>query len=101
MRSSTCAGQKDPTKELEDLQKAEWYLKREIERIAKGNHDYVRQQLVDEYVDFCHVHECETCPLGTGADLHAQGHPVCEEGYHGATDDQLVDIVNKIRKIDK
>ncbi|MCR8695575.1 DUF3310 domain-containing protein [Rhodococcus pyridinivorans] len=27
------AGKKDPAKELEDLRKAEWYVKREIERI--------------------------------------------------------------------
>jgi len=27
------AGAKDPAKELEDLRKAEWYVKREIQRI--------------------------------------------------------------------
>ena len=31
------AGKKDPNKELEDLNKAMWYLKREIERLKKKN----------------------------------------------------------------
>lgn len=31
------AGKKDPNKELEDLNKAMWYLKREIERLEKEN----------------------------------------------------------------
>jgi hypothetical protein len=30
------AGKKDPAKELEDLQKAQWYLNREIERVRKA-----------------------------------------------------------------
>ena len=30
------AGKKDPSKELEDLQKARWYLDREIARLEKG-----------------------------------------------------------------
>lgn len=30
------AGKKDPNKEIEDLQKAVWYLNREIERLAKN-----------------------------------------------------------------
>lgn len=29
------AGAKDATKELEDLQKAEWYVQREIQRVTK------------------------------------------------------------------
>ena len=29
------AGKKDPSKEIEDLEKAEWYLRREIERLKK------------------------------------------------------------------
>ncbi len=29
------AGKKDPVKEIEDLKKAEWYIKREIERVQK------------------------------------------------------------------
>jgi len=32
----TRAGKKDPNKEIEDLKKAEWYLKREIERLEKA-----------------------------------------------------------------
>lgn len=31
----TRAGKKDPAKEIEDLEKAEWYLRREIERLKK------------------------------------------------------------------
>lgn len=31
------AGKKDPGKEVEDLQKAVWYLNREIERLRRGN----------------------------------------------------------------
>lgn len=31
----TRAGLKDPEKELEDLEKAEWYIKREIARFKK------------------------------------------------------------------
>jgi len=30
------AGAKDPAKELEDLQKAQWYVAREIERVLKA-----------------------------------------------------------------
>ena len=30
------AGLKDPTKELEDLEKAAWYVAREIKRLEKG-----------------------------------------------------------------
>ena len=30
------AGKKDPTKEIEDLKKAQWYLNREIERLENG-----------------------------------------------------------------
>ena len=30
------AGKKDPTKYVEDLQKADWYIKREIDRLTKG-----------------------------------------------------------------
>lgn len=30
------AGKKDPNKEIEDLQKAVWYLNREIERLSKN-----------------------------------------------------------------
>jgi hypothetical protein len=29
------AGKKDPTKEIEDLEKAQWYLKRRIEQLTK------------------------------------------------------------------
>ena len=29
------AGKKDPTKEIEDLQKADWYVKRRIEQLQK------------------------------------------------------------------
>ena len=29
------AGKKDPSKELEDLKKAQWYLNREIQRLEK------------------------------------------------------------------
>lgn len=29
------AGKKDPSKEIEDLQKAEWYIHREIQRLEK------------------------------------------------------------------
>ena len=31
------AGRKDPTKELEDLKKAAWYLDRKIKQIEKNN----------------------------------------------------------------
>lgn len=31
------AGRKDPDAEIEDLEKAKWYLEREIERLKKGN----------------------------------------------------------------
>ena len=31
------AGKKDPSKELEDLKKARWYLDREIEKIENNN----------------------------------------------------------------
>ena len=31
------AGKKDPNREIEDLQKAVWYLNREIERLRRGN----------------------------------------------------------------
>ena len=31
------AGKKDPEKEVEDLEKAKWYLEREIERLKKKN----------------------------------------------------------------
>lgn len=34
------AGKKDPTKYLEDLKKAEWYLKREIQRISDDAVNY-------------------------------------------------------------
>jgi hypothetical protein len=30
------AGHKDPSRELEDLEKAQWYLSREIERLKNG-----------------------------------------------------------------
>ena len=30
------AGKKDPTKEIEDLKKAEWYIHREIQRLEKN-----------------------------------------------------------------
>lgn len=30
------AGKKDPTKEIEDLRKAMWYIQREIDRQTKG-----------------------------------------------------------------
>lgn len=38
------AGKKDPTKEIEDLEKAEWYLKRELEilRAAKEKREAIR-----------------------------------------------------------
>ena len=29
------AGKKDPSKEIEDLEKADWYLRREIERLRR------------------------------------------------------------------
>ncbi len=32
------AGIKDPAATIEDLQKAEWYVRREIERLQKGLH---------------------------------------------------------------
>lgn len=31
------AGKKDPEREVEDLEKAKWYLEREIERLKKKN----------------------------------------------------------------
>ena len=31
------AGKKDPEKEVEDLEKAKWYLEREIDRLKKKN----------------------------------------------------------------
>ena len=30
------AGKKDPTKEVEDLQKADWYIKRRIKELTEG-----------------------------------------------------------------
>ena len=33
------AGKKDPTKEIEDLKKAEWYIHREIQRLEKWRKD--------------------------------------------------------------
>ena len=33
------AGKKDPTKEIEDLKKAEWYIHREIQRLEKWEKD--------------------------------------------------------------
>lgn len=33
------AGKKDPTKEIEDLKKAEWYIHREIQRLEKCRKD--------------------------------------------------------------
>lgn len=33
------AGKKDPTKEIEDLKKAEWYIHREIQRLEKLRKD--------------------------------------------------------------
>ena len=33
------AGKKDPTKEIEDLKKAEWYIHREIQRLEKCGKD--------------------------------------------------------------
>lgn len=33
------AGKKDPSKEIEDLQKAEWYIHREIQRLEKCRKD--------------------------------------------------------------
>ena len=33
----TRAGKKDPSKEVEDLKKAEWYLNREIDRLERMN----------------------------------------------------------------
>lgn len=33
------AGKKDPSKEIEDLQKAEWYIHREIQRLEKERKD--------------------------------------------------------------
>lgn len=33
------AGKKDPTKEIEDLKKAEWYIHREIQRLEKERKD--------------------------------------------------------------
>ena len=35
----TRAGLKDASKEVEDLEKARWYLDREIERVKKANRD--------------------------------------------------------------
>ena len=35
----TRAGKKDPTKEVEDLQKAIWYLKREIQRLQNDSNE--------------------------------------------------------------
>lgn len=31
------AGLKDPSKEIEDLEKAQWYIAREIQRLLKGD----------------------------------------------------------------
>lgn len=33
------AGKKDPDKTVEDLEKADWYLRHEIERLKGVNHD--------------------------------------------------------------
>ena len=33
------AGKKDPTKEIEDLKKTEWYIHREIQRLEKLRKD--------------------------------------------------------------
>lgn len=33
------AGKKDPSKEIEDLKKAEWYIHREIQRLEKLRKD--------------------------------------------------------------
>lgn len=33
------AGKKDPSREIEDLQKAEWYIHREIQRLEKLRKD--------------------------------------------------------------
>ena len=33
------AGHKDPATEVEDLEKAKWYIEREIERLKKGRQD--------------------------------------------------------------
>lgn len=37
------AGAKDPAKELEDLQKAEWYVQREIARVKRFAPDLILQ----------------------------------------------------------
>lgn len=37
------AGKKDPSKEIEDLKKAQWYLNREIKRLEN------REQLIKEF----------------------------------------------------
>lgn len=36
VKYTTRAGKKDPLKEVEDLEKAKWYLEREIERLRAG-----------------------------------------------------------------
>ena len=33
------AGKKDPTKEVEDLKKAKWYLERRIKELEEANYD--------------------------------------------------------------
>lgn len=46
------AGKKDPSKEIEDLEKAAWYLKRKIEKLtaAKQNREAVRPNDMNPYV---------------------------------------------------
>lgn len=45
------AGLKDPSKEIEDLQKAAWYVNREIERLKAISHAYT---LENSGVIWCH-----------------------------------------------
>lgn len=85
------AGKKDPEKEMEDLQKAEWYIKREIERVKaeKECHDPIRPNDMNPREKICDHHiliskHCEECAKDFDASPPLP-QPFCPNGCNHAT----------------
>jgi hypothetical protein len=58
------AGKKDPTKEVQDLKKAQWYLKRKIELLeaAEEKRETVRPNDMDKETEMCSGNPCTCLP---------------------------------------
>ena len=92
------AGSKDPEKEVEDLEKAKWYVEREIQRLKKANQTMTDEDPVHVFNKFCKAHpDCHLCPLNEDKRITDS---VCCIGGTSATKEDLEYAVTKIHEVE-